>query len=162
MAALCRDAATADGWFCIGLSLRTSATLCAFALNPRRLRANRDRAGPRRNQTARSVWTARSLLPLSNYPRLPTAPASWTHCHALRVAVHPPRWPKPQTVTDRPANPVAGIFKGTANDSLSPWGEGRGEGIHSIQRLVNLKLQSSFGAEFNQRKHSFLWYFLLS
>jgi len=27
-----------------------------------------------------------------------------------------------------PANPVARIFKGTANDSPSPWGEGRDEG----------------------------------
>ena len=32
-----------------------------------------------RNRTARSVWSAWSLLPLSNHPRLTTAPASWTH-----------------------------------------------------------------------------------
>ena len=29
---------------------------------------------------------------------------------------------------DRPANPVVRIFKETANDSPSPWGEGRDEG----------------------------------
>jgi hypothetical protein len=29
---------------------------------------------------------------------------------------------------DHPANPVTRIFKGTANDSPSPWGEGRDEG----------------------------------
>ena len=29
---------------------------------------------------------------------------------------------------ERPANPDARIFKGTANDSPSPWGEGRVEG----------------------------------
>jgi hypothetical protein len=29
---------------------------------------------------------------------------------------------------DRPANPVARIFKRTENDSPSPWGEGRVEG----------------------------------
>ena len=29
---------------------------------------------------------------------------------------------------DRPANPVARIFKETADDSPSPWGEGRDEG----------------------------------
>src|ERR1035441_4398292 len=32
-----------------------------------------------RNRTARSVWSAWSLLPLSDHPRLTTAPASWTH-----------------------------------------------------------------------------------
>jgi hypothetical protein len=32
-----------------------------------------------RNRTARSVWNAWSLLPLSNRPHLTTAPASWTH-----------------------------------------------------------------------------------
>jgi hypothetical protein len=35
--------------------------------------------GQCRNRTARSVWSARSLLPLSNHPCLTTAPASWTH-----------------------------------------------------------------------------------
>jgi hypothetical protein len=29
---------------------------------------------------------------------------------------------------ERPANPVTPIFKATANDSPSPWGEGRDEG----------------------------------
>ena len=29
----------------------------------------------------------------------------------------------------RPANPAMRIFKGTANDSPSPWGEGRDEGV---------------------------------
>src|ERR1039458_8621700 len=33
----------------------------------------------RRNRTARSVWSAWSLLPLSDHHRLTTAPASWTH-----------------------------------------------------------------------------------
>lgn len=33
----------------------------------------------RRNRTARSVWSASSLLPLSDHPRLTTAPARWTH-----------------------------------------------------------------------------------
>src|ERR1035441_9147964 len=33
----------------------------------------------RRNRTARSVWSAWSLLPLSDHLRLTTAPASWTH-----------------------------------------------------------------------------------
>src|ERR1035441_8228661 len=32
-----------------------------------------------RSRTARSVWNAWSLLPLSNHPRLTTAPASWPH-----------------------------------------------------------------------------------
>ena len=32
-----------------------------------------------------------------------------------------------------PANPGARIFKGTANDSPSPWGEGRVEGGHASQ-----------------------------
>ena len=36
-------------------------------------------ARPSRNRTARSVWSAWSLLPLSNNPCLTTAPASWTH-----------------------------------------------------------------------------------
>ena len=31
------------------------------------------------NRTARSAWSARSLLPLSNHPRCPTGPASWAH-----------------------------------------------------------------------------------
>src|ERR1035438_6574639 len=31
------------------------------------------------NRTARSVWSAWSLLPLSNHLRVTTAPASWTH-----------------------------------------------------------------------------------
>jgi hypothetical protein len=53
--------------------------------------------------------------------------------HALRVAVYPPRCLVPQTVTDRPANPVARFFKRTANDSPSAWGEGRDEG----ERLAN-------------------------
>ena len=44
-------------------------------------------------------------------------------------AQEPPRYPRhAQTVTDRPANSVARIFKGMANDSPSPQGEGRGEG----------------------------------
>jgi hypothetical protein len=36
-----------------------------------------------------------------------------------------------------PANPVARIFKGTANDSPSPWGEGRVEGDQIIIALFH-------------------------
>jgi hypothetical protein len=32
-----------------------------------------------RNRTTRSVWSAWSLLPLSNLPYLMTVPASWRH-----------------------------------------------------------------------------------
>jgi hypothetical protein len=35
---------------------------------------------------------------------------------------------------ERPANPVVRIFKGLANDSPSPWGEGRDEGGCSKSR----------------------------
>src|ERR1039458_1808009 len=36
-------------------------------------------AGTSRNRTARSVWSARSLLPLSGTRHRSKAPASWTH-----------------------------------------------------------------------------------
>ena len=41
-----------------------------------------------RGRTARSVWSARSLLPLSTHPLLSKAPASWSHSirFAQRVA----------------------------------------------------------------------------
>jgi hypothetical protein len=32
-----------------------------------------------RDRIARSIWSARSLLPLSTHPRLSKAPASWSH-----------------------------------------------------------------------------------
>jgi hypothetical protein len=35
----------------------------------------------------------------------------------------------------RPANPVTRIFKGTANDSPSPRGEGRVEGAYSMEKV---------------------------
>jgi hypothetical protein len=37
---------------------------------------------------------------------------------------------------ERPANPVARIFKATANDSPSPWGEGRDEGGSGSNQLL--------------------------
>ena len=50
---------------------------------------------------------AEALLPLSNHPRLPTAPASWTHSMRFAWQFSSAKVPRePQTVTDRPANPV--------------------------------------------------------
>jgi len=40
------------------------------------------------------------------------------------------KWPQSisRFAADHPANPAARMFKETANDSPSPWGEGRDEG----------------------------------
>jgi len=56
---------------------------------------------------------------------------------------------------DCPANPGARIFKGTANDSPSPWGEGRVEG----GRGSNPSSMNSEGT-FTSVEHYFFDYFL--
>jgi len=45
------------------------------------------------------------------------------------------RWHVSGFADARPANPVARIFRKAADDSLSPWGEGRDEGERSNQFL---------------------------
>jgi hypothetical protein len=51
---------------------------------------------------ARSVWSARSLLPLSGRPRLAKAPASWTHSKRFALQEPPPSptspYLRPQTL----------------------------------------------------------------
>ena len=45
---------------------------------------------------------------------------------------------------NRPANPLVSIFKGAADDSPSPGGEGRGEGVrHRRRRDVMALLEES-------------------
>ena len=61
------------------LRTRMSALLRSLRF-ARSLRTTSTIAGRRsRNRTARSVWSAWSLLPLSGRPCVTTAPASWTH-----------------------------------------------------------------------------------
>jgi hypothetical protein len=55
------------------------APACGLWLRPGDLSQRKGTARQSRNRTARSVWSAWSLLPLSNHPCLATAPASWTH-----------------------------------------------------------------------------------
>jgi hypothetical protein len=51
----------------------------------------------------------------------------------------------------RPANPVARIFKATADDSPSPWGEGRDEGGRETNSgLVAPTRRTKFGDDGNQ------------
>jgi hypothetical protein len=104
---------------------------------PLRLRSHLPQAAPARNcphsrrppKFQSDTWLAhseRSCQPITGpggTGRSPPPPAQ-----------EPPRCPRHgQTVTDRPASPSAGVFKGRANSCPSPFGEGRAEG----KRLAN-------------------------
>ena len=54
-----------------------------------------DAARQNRSRTARSVWSARSLLPLSNHPTPYDSASKLDALQTLRVAVHPKRPSQP-------------------------------------------------------------------
>ena len=81
-------------------SLRFSAFLCCAIPRNRAFRARswakqfnrrdaKDAARQSRNRTARSVWSARSLLPLSNHLHRTNSASKLDALQTLRVALHP-------------------------------------------------------------------------